>query len=103
VSIWIVKIASKAENELVVAIKNKEITADDQEVIKTWIEEIQEEGIESIKDSKFWNDHALDGRWTGHRSSSFSNLGRIIYRIEDKKVIVEVVRITADHDYSKED
>ena len=51
-------------------------------------------------DLNFWNDHDLTGEWIGHRSSSFSRLGRIIYKIEDGQIkIVKVVKITATHQY----
>lgn len=96
---WIVKIEAKAEEQLRQAIRNGDLSTEDKEVIVAWVEEIQEEGLKSILNSKFWNDHALDGKWFGFRSSSFSRLGRIIYRIEDQIVQVVVVRITSDHDY----
>lgn len=99
---WVVKIEAKASDELLKAKKEKRISDEDMDVIRIWVEEIQEEGIESIKDSNFWNDHALDGKWSGYRSSSSSRLGRIIYRIEDKKIVVVVVRITTDHDYKRD-
>jgi mRNA-degrading endonuclease YafQ of YafQ-DinJ toxin-antitoxin module len=101
-AIWKVQIGASAEKEIQLLIAKKQLSADDMEVIKAWIEEIQEEGIDAIKDSKFWNDHELTDNWKGHRSSSFSKLGRIIYKIIEKKIIVEVVKITPDHDYRKE-
>ncbi|MFN7904040.1 MAG: hypothetical protein ACK5P5_02550 [Pseudobdellovibrionaceae bacterium] len=54
----------------------------------------------TCRDVNFWNDHELVGKWKGHRSSSFSKLGRIIYKIEDCKVkLVKVMKITATHGY----
>jgi mRNA-degrading endonuclease YafQ of YafQ-DinJ toxin-antitoxin module len=51
-------------------------------------------------DVNFWNDHELVKEWAGHRSSSFSKTGRIIYKIEDEQIkIVRVVKITGTHSY----
>ncbi len=97
---WIVKINAEAEAELRIAIAEGHLSIDDQAVIISWIEEIQEEGLESILNSRFWNDHPLFGKWFGYRSSSFSRLGRIIYKVEDEIVQVVVVRITSKHDYT---
>jgi mRNA-degrading endonuclease YafQ of YafQ-DinJ toxin-antitoxin module len=97
---WVVKIDASVEAQLRHAIAEGYLTAEDQALIVSWVEEIQEEGIESILNSKFWNDHALDGKWFGYRSSSFSRLGRIIYKVKDEVVQVVVVRITSEHDYT---
>jgi transcriptional regulator with XRE-family HTH domain len=42
-----------------------------------------------------WADHPLYGDWRGHRASSFSHSGRIIYKVEEHVITVTVVRITA--------
>ena len=55
---------------------------------KTWD---LKEATQSLDDSilsrqesvvNFWNDHELVNEWVGHRSSSFSKMGRIVYKIE---------------------
>jgi mRNA-degrading endonuclease YafQ of YafQ-DinJ toxin-antitoxin module len=48
-----------------------------------------------------WADHPLYAEWRGHRASSFSHSGRIIYKIEEQVVTVAVVRITTAHDYRR--
>lgn len=104
------------------AYKKGEITSEDIEIIKIWVRQVEGFGPDSLRktwslkeakssideekmarvggDVNFWNDHELTGEWKGHRSSSFSRLGRIIYRIENDQIkIVRVVKITALHSY----
>jgi addiction module RelE/StbE family toxin len=45
-------------------------------------------------------DEALKGEWKGYRSSRLNIQYRVIYKIEDDKVLVKVVQITP-HDYRK--
>lgn len=80
-----------------------QLTRDDLEVIKEWRRAIVEgSGPEALlKRPDRWADHALHGRWEGHRASSFGYRGRIIYRVENEIVTVVVVRITPEHDYGK--
>lgn len=99
---WKVKIDEKFEKELQELIRRRHLNEDDQLVIATWIREIEEHGPEYVRgDDKVWRDHELSGEWAGHRASSYSSAGRIIYRIEDDEIIVIVVRMTATHDYKK--
>lgn len=99
---WIVQFASlKVQNE-VEALKNKKLLTDvDQRIIKTWIMQMQLDGPESIRKNPVWNDHDLQNDWEGFRSSSFSNKGRIIYKVEDRKVLIQIERITIEHDYRR--
>ncbi len=100
---WEVKISSKAGQDLERMLKDGILTEDDQIVIRQWAQSISDFGPESVRvRGSIWRDHDLSGEWAGHRSSSFSNRGRIIYRIEDKVIRVVVVRVTAIHDYEKE-
>jgi len=62
---------------------------------------METEGPEYIQNSKRWDDHALSYEWEGFRASCFSGAGRIIYKIIQDLVIVEVHRVTPDHDYKK--
>jgi mRNA-degrading endonuclease YafQ of YafQ-DinJ toxin-antitoxin module len=119
---WTVKEDASVGEDLKAAYKRKEISLDDIEVIKVWVRQVEEFGPESLRktwslkeatqtfdesklsregsDVNFWNDHALTDNWAGHRSSSFSRLGRIIYRVENEQIkIVKVVKITATHSY----
>lgn len=91
------KAALEAQNMLVL----KELTENDNRIITTWVRQVTFYGPESIRNDGKWADHELTGKWVGYRSSSFSNKGRIIYRIEENIVRVLIARITTKHDYRK--
>lgn len=98
---WKIVTSDKAAAEINLLVKNGSLTREDQEVIRAWAREIVTYGVGHIVNSEKWNDHALDGNWRGYRSSSFSYSGRIIYKIIENKIVVEVVRVTTMHDYKK--
>jgi mRNA-degrading endonuclease YafQ of YafQ-DinJ toxin-antitoxin module len=99
---WSVEFESSAvEKEVVALIKAKKLTVEDQAVIHAWIQQVSLHGPESIRGDFKWADHPLHGEWEGYRSSAFSNRGRIIYRIVDKKIVIKIARITDAHDYKK--
>jgi len=99
---WTVKVDPNFEKELLDLIRRRHLNEDDQKTIAVWIKEVEEHGPEYIRgDDKVWRDHRLSGEWIGHRTSSFSTSGRIIYRIEDEIVVVIVVRITPTHNYER--
>lgn len=91
----------KAEAELFQLLQSKVVTNADVKVLLRWVSDMEEFGPEYIANSAEWHDHALDREWQGHRSSAFSSSGRVIYRILDDLIIVEVARVTADHNYKK--
>lgn len=98
---WKVLFSANAEKDIKDLLKGQKLSEDDREVIATWIKQVQEFGPESLQQgSNFWHDHELFDDWKGHRSSAFSFKGRLIYRIEKKKIVVLVVKVTATHDYS---
>lgn len=98
---WRVELDEEAKLELMELKKNGELSQGDIEVLRKWVSEIEEGGVDAIKKSPFWNDHPLHSDWKGHPSSSFSYKGRIIYKVIDNKILVMVVRITVDHDYRR--
>ena len=99
---WLVEFESPAvEKEVAALIKSKKLTIEDQAIIHAWIQQISLHGPESIRGDFKWADHPLTGEWKGYRSSAFSNRGRIIYRIVDKKIVIKIARITEEHDYKK--
>ncbi|MBF0313908.1 MAG: hypothetical protein HQK50_17975 [Oligoflexia bacterium] len=100
---WQVKLTEKAEKELMRNLKKGVFTNEDIEVLKLWIQHMEKLGPDVLKEMSRWDDHALHREWLGYRSSCFSYSGRIIYRVIEHKIIVEVVRVTKDHDYSKKD
>jgi mRNA-degrading endonuclease YafQ of YafQ-DinJ toxin-antitoxin module len=102
ICIWIVEFeSSQVEKEIADLIKSKKLTAEDRAIIHAWIQQISLHGPESIRGDFKWADHPLIGEWEGYRSSAFSNRGRIIYRIVEKKIMIKIARITDSHDYKK--
>jgi mRNA-degrading endonuclease YafQ of YafQ-DinJ toxin-antitoxin module len=100
---WKVLFTAEAERDIKDLLKTGEMKNADREVIATWIRQVQEWGPDSLRSgSNFWYDHDLFDEWKGHRASAYSFKGRIIYKVQDKRIIVLVIRITASHDYSKE-
>jgi len=98
---WKVLFSAQAEKDIQKLVKEKQLSESDREVIATWIKQIQEFGPESLQQgSNFWYDHELFDELKGHRSSAYSFKGRLIYRIEKKKIVVLVVKITATQNYS---
>lgn len=49
---------------------------------------------------KGFHDEALRGEWKGFRSSRLSNQYRIIYKIVEEKILIQVLKITP-HDYGR--
>jgi len=49
---------------------------------------------------KGFHDEALSGKWEGYRSSRLNLQWRVIYRVADAALLVQVVRITP-HDYRR--
>ncbi|MGB4971163.1 MAG: type II toxin-antitoxin system mRNA interferase toxin, RelE/StbE family [Cyclobacteriaceae bacterium] len=98
---WVVELTSAAEKQLREDFKSGFITQSDIKVIKRWIADIEEMGLEYSQLKSDWRDHELDGKWKGYRAVSFSYSGRVIYQLLKGRVVVQVVRVTADHNYKK--
>ncbi len=98
---WKVKMEDEAEAELTELLKDKIVTPADIKVLLRWVSEMEEFGPEYVARSREWHDHELEREWQGHRSSAFSSSGRIIYKIVDDQIIVQVARVTTDHSYKK--
>jgi addiction module RelE/StbE family toxin len=98
---WTVELTSEAERLFRADFKSGFISQADVKVIKRWIADIEDMGLEFTQHKPDWRDHELDGDWKGHRAISFSYSGRVIYRVVKGRVVVQVVRVTADHDYKK--
>ncbi len=100
---WYVEFESlKAQQEAEQLIKTRKLNSEDQAIIHSWIQQVSHHGPESIQGDFKWADHALGGEWAGYRSSAYSNKGRIIYRLVAKKILIQITRITHDHNYKKE-
>jgi addiction module RelE/StbE family toxin len=65
-----------------------------------WKNIVQVSGPTGLRLIKGFRDEALRGEWKGHRSSRLGLQYRVIYRISNNEVIVEVFDLTA-HDYKR--
>ena len=65
-----------------------------------WKDIVAISGPDGLKKIKGFRDEALRGEWKGHRSSRLNIQYRVIYRIENDQVLVQVVSVTP-HDYRR--
>ena len=97
---WKVDYEPHVKLEIRTQLEEGTLTRDDLHALAKWVDEIESHGLEHVQ-TGYWNDHPLEAEWTGMRSASFSLRGRVIYRIEDGRLVVMVVRVTATHNYRK--
>lgn len=62
-----------------------------------WKDVVTISGPEGLRQIKGFHDEALRGEWKGHRSSRLGQQYRVIYRIENQQLYVQVINLTA-HD-----
>jgi mRNA-degrading endonuclease RelE of RelBE toxin-antitoxin system len=97
---WTVDFEADVRSQIATGLASGELTRDDLQVIKKWVNEVENKGLEFAQANFDWRDHELTrGKWIGYRAISFSKAGRVIYQVVDGKLIVKVVRVTPDHDY----
>ena len=65
-----------------------------------WKDIVSISGPTGLRLIKGFHDEALKGKWKGHRSSRLNRQYRVLYRVENERILVEVVNISA-HDYRK--
>jgi proteic killer suppression protein len=65
-----------------------------------WKDIVRHSGPGGLRTIKGFHDEALRGEWFGHRSSRLGLQYRVIYKVVEREVLVEVVDITA-HDYRR--
>jgi addiction module RelE/StbE family toxin len=65
-----------------------------------WKDIVAISGPEGLQLTKGFHDESLSGNWQGRRSSRLSLQYRLIYKIEKKKLYVQVIDITP-HDYRR--
>ena len=63
-----------------------------------WKDIVRISGPSGLRLIKGFHDEALKGKWKGHRSSRLGLQYRVVYKVEERKVLVLVVDITP-HDY----
>jgi len=95
-----VLLTKRCSNQLIKQKKSSELSSNDLINIRTWISEMTILGPDYIKACGHWNDHKLKGERQRQRASGFSSSGRIIYKVKDNKVEINVVKITVNYDYS---
>lgn len=92
-------IQSKLDEDIRAGLFDKEV----RDLIAFWITEIKEVGYEEYLISnlaKSLRDHALRGARQGERAIDLNTFGgRLIYKYFKNKIIVKVIKISADHDY----
>jgi addiction module RelE/StbE family toxin len=64
---------------------------------ENWKDIVEISGPQGLRLIKGFHDDALKSQWKGHRSSRLSLKYRVVYRIEGKRLVVEVVRVST-HD-----
>ena len=65
-----------------------------------WKDIVAISGPKGLKQIKGFNDEALRGEWKGYRSSRLNIQYHIIYKIENERLYVKVIKVTA-HDYRR--
>lgn len=65
-----------------------------------WKDIVRISGPAGLRLIKGFHDEGLHGEWKGHRSSRLGEQYRVIYMVEEQKVLVLVLDITA-HDYRR--
>ena len=65
-----------------------------------WKDIVSISGPQGLRLIKGFHDEALFGKWKGHRSSRLNRQFRVIYRVENDRILIEVVNVTA-HDYRR--
>jgi addiction module RelE/StbE family toxin len=63
-----------------------------------WKDIVQISGLAGLRRIKGFRDEALHGEWKGHRSSRLGEQYRVIYLVEERRVLV--MDVTA-HDYRR--
>ncbi|MFT4564744.1 MAG: proteic killer suppression protein [Gammaproteobacteria bacterium] len=63
-----------------------------------WKDIVRISGPSGLRSIRGFNDENLRGEWDGHRSSRLNQQYRVIYRMDNENVLVQVVRVSA-HDY----
>ena len=65
-----------------------------------WKDIVTISGPEGLRQIKGFHDEALRGEWKGHRSSRLNKQYRVIYKIANQQLYVQVINLTA-HDYRR--
>jgi addiction module RelE/StbE family toxin len=66
-----------------------------------WKDIVRISGPAGLRPIKGFHDERLHGEWEGHRSSRLNAQYRVIYKVEDQRILVIVMDVTA-HDYRRQ-
>ena len=66
-----------------------------------WKDIVRISGPAGLRLIKGFHDESLQGEWKGHRSSRLNTQYRVIYRVEEQRIMVLVIDVTA-HDYRRQ-
>jgi addiction module RelE/StbE family toxin len=66
-----------------------------------WKDIVRISGPAGVRLIKGFHDERLQGEWGGHRSSRLNAQYRVIYKIEEPRVLVVVMDVTT-HDYRRQ-
>jgi addiction module RelE/StbE family toxin len=81
----------------------KQISALPVDILKRyekWKDIVIISGPTGLRQIKGFKDEPLSGEWKGYRSSRLNIQYRVIYRIKNDRLFVEVMKVTA-HDYRR--
>ena len=67
---------------------------------ENWKDIVQLSGPEGLRLIRVFNDELLRGDWKGHRSSRRGDQCRVIYKVENERLLVLVIELIA-HDYRR--
>jgi toxin HigB-1 len=81
----------------------KQLSSAPQDVLKKyekWKDIVSLSGPQGLRKLKGLHDEALSGEWKGYRSSRLNLQYRVIYKVENEQILIQVVKITP-HDYRR--
>ena len=65
-----------------------------------WKDIVSLSGPQGLRRLKGLRDEALSGEWKGYRSSRLNVQYRVIYKVENEQILIQVVKVTP-HDYRR--
>ena len=99
-----VVINKSIENNFNKDVKNGLFNPKARDIIEYWVTEIEDLGYIEYKKSelfKMLNDHSLKNERQGQRTITLDQTGgRLIYSVVKNAIVIKVIKITSDHDYS---
>jgi addiction module RelE/StbE family toxin len=81
----------------------KQLSSAPQDVLKKyekWKDIVALSGPQCLSRLKGLHDEALSGEWKGYRSSRLNLKYRVIYKVENEQILIQVVKVTP-HDYRR--